>query len=405
MKILVLLGFLSVFYWVSYGEDKSNQAKAKSIKKEKSFNIDQSLNKSDKEDTQTETKKAKSNQTSQKNPGIVSQKIKKVFIDFLEVLEKESMDSKEYTKAVQFLENSLYNQASFETLKILADTYDNKKDFQNQIKVLNILSASYSNKAESFYLLGMAYKNLYLNKKEKKREDKQENKDKSIENLNKALKLNRKYVLAYEALLSILKDKKTDTDQEMHTKESLSVVLDMLRYLKKSKHYIDLCKAYYDNNFLKQSQKACKKSIKKNPDNPISPLILALSRENEKELLEVAGKFKESFFVQYNTALYFMKKNPRVSIPHFDTAYDLQPENITLNKIMANILFDNKQEEKSYKHFLKACLLTEGKFLRYFRKAKSTLRRRALVDLILKFQKGIDQCFVSAKKKIRDKKQ
>ena len=348
--------------------------------------------------------KAEKGEIKTKPLGLITKKIRKVFEDFLEILDKESIESNEYAKAVRFLEQSLYNEASFETLKLLAEVYEEKKDFKNQINVLNVLSANYSSNPEPFYLLGIAYKNLHLSEQD----NKVENKKKSIANINQALSINPKYILAYEALLSLLMVKHSKTEEKIHTKESLSVTIDMLKNLRKNKYYIQLCKAYYDNNFLKQSRKACAISVKKNPKDPISPLILVLSRPNKKEtdrrLLSVARKFKESFFVQYKTALHFMDQDPKVAVTYFDSAYALHPENIRLNQIMAHFLFENKEEEKSYKHFLNACRFTEGKFLRDFRRAKSVLRRRQMVELILKFQQGIKQCFLEVKKKKWDKK-
>lgn len=419
MNFFILISFLYFFCCLPCQGEIKNNTKIQLKTKEEKGVIDQSLNVNAQtkrnpqkitEEIKVEEKDQKRNKKIEKQEAdsthpfkqsdVVSQKIKKVFTEFLEILETKSIDSKEYIKAVHFLENSLYNEAGFETLKILAETYKNKQDFQNQIKVLKILSASYSEKAESFHLLGLAYSHLFFHQKE----DKEENKTKSIENFNKAVKIDKKFVAAYKELLKILQSKQKDTGQEIHTKESLSVVIDMLRNLKDPKYYIDLCKAYYDNNFFKQSRRACKKSIAKNPEDPKSPLILALSlqdkKESEKKILDAAEKFKKSFFVQYNTALYFMKKNPRLATLYFDSAYLIQPENITLNKIMSAFLLENNQEEKSYEHFFKACILTKGKFIREFRKAISRLRKKALVDLVLKFQKGIEQCFLSSKKAI-----
>ena len=356
-----------------------------------------------------QTTEEKQSKSSSIRSSLVAQKIKKVFIDFLEIIEKESLDSEEYKKAVKFLENSLYSDASFETLKLLATVYKEKKDSINQINVLNILSVSYSNNPESFYLLGQAYKNLYLlgkkdkkKKKKKEYEKNQENKEKSIESFNQAIRINRRYILAYRALLNLFMTENKEIGGKIHTKASLSVALDMLKTFKKSKYYIQLCKAYYDNNFFKQSRKACAISVQKNPNNPISPVILALSRKSKKdsnrELLETAKKFEKSFFVQYKTALFFRDKDPRVAMTYFNSAHALQPKNIKLNKIMANFLFDNKEEEKSYKHFLNTCLLTNGKFLKNFRLAKRELRGKK-AELVPTFQKGIEKCFLSAKKK------
>ncbi len=423
MKPLLLFIFLYLFFLPSHGKDAVNtdeihsQTAQESRKTDESprnrKKIKQSQNNliSIKKDSSNMKNKSPEKETimektrNSKSLDNVTKMIKKVFIDFLDILEKEPLNSKEYAKAVRFLENSLYSEANFETLKLLATVYKEKKDFINQTKVLNILSVNYSNNPEAFYLLGMAHKHLYLNEEE----DKKENKEKSITNFNQALKINPKHTLAYESLMDILMTENPKTKEKIHTKESLSVAMDMLRTFKKNKYYIQLCKAYYDNNFIKQSRKACTKSVQKNPNDPISPLILALSRKNikrtNKELLAVAKKFKESFLVQYKTALFFMDKDPKVATTYFNSAYILQPENITLNQIMAQFLFDNGEEEKSYTHFLNACQLTDGNYLRKFRIAKRQLRKKNMPDLIVTFQKGIDQCFLSAKKKHSQKKQ
>lgn len=392
MKNLFFCLFFYLLSPLAYGEKKPDvqpktNVKAKKTKK----STDQSLIK---------------NKTSSKSPGIVTKQIKTVFEDFLKILENEIVESNEYTKAVRFLEGSLYNEASFETLKLLAEVYEKKGDFKNQINVLNILSTNYSTQAESFYLLGMAYKNLSLNEKDKK--DKEENKKKSIDNFNQALKINPKYTSAYKSLLDLLMDEDPETKEKIHTKESLNVVMSMVKNLRKNKYYIQLCKAYYDKKFFKQSRKACAKSVKRNPKDPISPLILALSypltKNTGQKLIKIAEKFKKSFFVQYRTAVYFMDKDPKSAIAYLDSAHALKPENVHLNQVMAQFLFDNKAEEKSYKHFMKACQLTKGAFLGKFRKAKSMLRRKQMLDLGLKFQKGIEQCFLEAKKNKKPKK-
>lgn len=382
----------------------------------------------------------KSDKASDQNPpvsapgiksGLITEKIKQVFEDFVEILEKESVQSSEYSKAVRFLENSLYNEASFETLKLLADVYEQKGDLKNQINVLKVLSMNYPKKPESFYFLGRAYKSLYVSEKEEKkkicqsrrstcRKAKQkkcktkyqkclvETKKNSIENFQKSLKTDRKYVPAYEALMELLIKKDPETEEPIHTRESLSLAIDMLKSLRKNKYYVPLCKAYYDNNFLKQSRKACARAVQKNPKDPVGHLIMALSYQEEhktsQNLLKTAKKFKQSFFVQYQTAFYFMKKDPKTAIIHFISAYGLQPEHLKLNEIMSWFLFDNKEEERSYKHFLNTCQLTEGAYLGEFRKATSALRRKKRPDLALKFKKGIDQCFLEAKKRKKDKK-
>ena len=168
MNLFTLISFLSVFCLMSYGielnsankgpglskQKRSEQSKSplKSIKKtslskKRAIETDSGATETSEKIKEAQTNKLKqspSNKDSmdlvkEKND-IISEKIKKVFVDFLEILESKSINSKEYIKAVHFLENSLYDEASFETLKILAKTYENKEDFRNQIKVLKRLS-------------------------------------------------------------------------------------------------------------------------------------------------------------------------------------------------------------------------------------------------------------------------
>ena len=346
---------------------------------------------------------------------LVTKKIKKVFEDFIEILESRSIESEEYKKAVKFLENSLYNEASFESLKLLAQVYYDRGDFKNQLNVLNILSVNYPKKSESFYLLAMGYKNKYLQAEREESvkagkellKEKEEYKKKIIEKLNQALKLDSKHIPSYQALLEVFMITEPQTSEKKHTRASLSVVLDMWKNLKQNKYYIPLCKAYYDNQFFKQSLKACARSVKKNPKDPMSSLILSLSLSNEKKkeekLVLTAEAFPKSFFVQYKTGLYFRGKSPRSAILYLSSAHKLDPKHVQLNKILAKLLFDNKEEEKSYKYFLSSCLLTEGLFLEEFRRAKSGLRRKGKLDLLVQFQKGIKECYQTVRKQKRKK--
>ena len=137
-------------------------------------------------------------------------------------------------------------------------------------------------------------------------------------------------------------------------------------------------------SFFKQSLRACARSVRKNPEDPISPMILSLSladkKKREEKLILLAQTFPESFFVQYKTGLYFMDKSPRSAILYLTSAHRLEPEHVKLNKMLAKQLFDNKEEERAFDYFLSSCILTDGVFLEDFRRAMSSLRRRNKVD-------------------------
>ena len=344
----------------------------------------------------------------QKPKKVVSQKIKEVFQEFITILEKEKIQSLEYGKAVSFLEGSLYSQADFDTLKLLSQVYEQKKDFQNQKNVLKVLTLSKAGakNPESFYLLAGVYSHL-LSEVEESDLRYTEYKEKIFENYKKALKQDQKYRPAYLALLELLKTIDPETQEEKHTQASLSLILDMIKNLKDSKYYILLCRAYYDNRFLKQARRACFRSVKKNPKDPVSPLTLSLSlsdkKKREQKLILTAKEFPQSFLVQYHAGLYFRDHSPSSAILYLSQAHKLQPDHLMLNKILAQVLLENQEFASSYDYYLKACLLSDGAFLPDLRKARGLILRNNKADLVLKFDRAIKQCFKTAREKKREK--
>ena len=232
--------------------DRVPEAKSEVLDQMPSEEKGRSVPKSKDMDSQQTQKIKKENIKPGKSNTGISEKVEKIFSVFIEILEEESIDSKKYIQAVEFLENSLYDKIDFQTLKTLARVYKNKEDFKNQLKVLNILTIGFPNKAEGFYLLGEAYKHLYFNQLE----NKDENKNNSIESFNRTLKINPKYISVYKSLIYLLKSRNKETNQDYHTLDSLYVVIDMLKNIQNPIYYIDLCKAYYDNNFFKTEPKS-----------------------------------------------------------------------------------------------------------------------------------------------------
>ena len=344
-----------------------------------------------------EAKKIVGGPTNQAPSPALPKDAKTVLKDFLKMfLDRESSVSDRYNQAVELLEASIYNKASFETLKLLAETYGENKDYPNQIKVLNRLTLAYPDMPEPHYLLGIAHKTIYLEDKTKEK-----HKELAIESLSEAIKKNRKYTAAYEEVLPLIKERG-------HTKHSLALVIEMIRYIKKPEHYIELCEAYFETEFFQQSRRACKKSIEKNPEDPKSHILQALSQKKKnkrhKMVVETAGRFSESFFVQKKAGLFFLKQNSALASSYLSAALKLDPEAGDLHEIMALRLFKAEKFKKSYKHFFKACVLSKGRFLKEFRKAKNKLTRLKKNELAKKFKKGFEECFAKSKKEAQKKK-
>lgn len=348
---------------------------------------------------------------SQKNKKTVSQSNTKItsgslekedikgFIESLGTIEQKKISSKDYNKAVTFLESSFYNDASFETLSLLANTYKKRGDLSNEIKVKKIIISDYPDNPKSHYILGLSYRDRYLKNKNSRDHylTNKANKDmtKAINYFSNAIKKDSKYEKAYLELLSLL-------TKQGHTSESLSLVLQMIRNLKKKKYYVDLCQAYFETNFFSQSSRACKKATEKNPDNPISQLLYILSQPQHKaknikaDVTKIASKYKDSHFVQIKTALFFKDENPSLSIKYFQQAVKLNPDSIKGHKNLSQLFFAQGKFKNSNSHFLKACLLTKGAFLTKYQFAKSQVRRKA-AKFKSQFEKGTEKCFLETR--------
>ena len=332
--------------------------------------------------------------------------IENTFHQFLNLLKSHPPHSKEYKKVSSFIEKTLYNEVSFDSLKVLAELYLQKEDKQSYLRLVKAISVSYPDTAESFYLLGNAHKALL--KTVESAEEQELHRKKMLESYSKVFELNPKHAPTYEAFLSELMDFDEEIQEAKHTRESLNLVMDMLKYLKEKKHYILLCEAYYDNKFIRQTKKACVKSIRHNPNDPISLMTLAFSLSNKKKkddkLTEIASKYSNSFKTQYKIGLYFKDEFPDKASVYLIKASQIQPDHLRLNEILARLLLKNNQEEMAYPYFLKACLLGEGVFLSEFKTALGVLHRRKKIDIAAKFDKGVTECFQNLKERKKNSK-
>ena len=379
--------------------------------KDKNPDSEQAPSKEAKESTQTDivSEKNKNLESAPKSldsadhsDNLVQNKIEDVLKEFIVILQAKPVQSEEYKNAVAFLERSLYDQVSFNSLKVLSEIYEKKADLSGHLKVVKRLSVNYPERAESFYLLGKAHKKLSETIKDD--EEFEDNQSKIIAGYHRALKLDPKHIPSYNALLEELMESNPDyPESKKHTRASLNLVMEMLKNLKDNKYYILLCEAYYDNKFIRQTRRACVKSMRRNSKDPISPLILSLSLSNEskrqEKLLLVADKHPDSFPVQYRVGLHFRENSSGLAIAHLLKAHKLSPDHLRLNQILAWLLFRNNREEKALPYFLKSCLLTEGGFLADFRRAHRILSQKKNVDLVIKFNKSIKECYQKARQK------
>ncbi|MBC6415255.1 MAG: hypothetical protein GDA46_02570 [Bdellovibrionales bacterium] len=414
--LFLLAGSISFFSLQSRANEESSEVQKTQKKEIQEGNktLDQvKLNQSPglKSEVERNSKDKKANSNGKKaqlskSSNIVQEKIENSLKDFLVILETQPFQSKDYINTVTFLKESFYNQVSFESLKLLYKLYEEKGDINNQLKISRIIVINYPKIAEGFYLLGKSYKKLSETIEDPEKFE--ANKKQIIDSYRQVLKLDTQFSPAYEALLKELMVKDDYTQKLKHTRSSLNLVIDSLRHLKENKYYIPLCEAYYDNKFLRQARIACVKSIRKNPEDPISPLILSFSLSNTKKkkekILLVANKYMDSFIVQSKVAFYFLRRGDRdLAITYFLRASNLEPENLKLNERLAWLLFNQDREEEALAYFFKTCFMTDTQFLSDFKRAKEALKNKGKSDLSVEFGKGIQECYRKVQEKKEDK--
>ena len=358
-------------------------------------------------------------------------------LDRLNPKAKSSKASKKnnYKKTID-REESLDNQSP-RTLVILARSYEDKKDYINQLRVLQILTKKH--KKNGFFLLELARsrRNLYA------QTHSLQHKEEAVKVIDKVYNLPRKYrEKAHLEMLELLKvesrlnkssafyfnientqaksspegaakeSSKTSTEEKADSLPTplssdyaiLKLLQTLLREFGVKKAYIkDICKYFYINQFYTQSLSGCKKAIKYDPKEPSNYVYYALSLKDREQrgkyLKQVVKKFPDSIMARMYTGRFLLEEaDYKSALPHFKKAVRLLPNNATAHVGLARTLFHTKQEKASYKHFLKACVLDKQRMLWAFKQAKSILNQKNQFKLADSFEKGITKCFFQSKK-------
>ena len=349
------------------------------------------------------------------------------FNKVLSVLQGEPFGSENYRKQVHTLELSFYNAASFESLQTLAALFDEKGDRDNQIKTLEIMASHYPENPKSHYLLGEGLKkkmaeappdqrafrqsSAETNEKNPAAPEDQEKtlKERAVESLSRAVKIEKNYEEAYTSLLPLLLNENKPLGEAGHNRASLSLTEDMIRRFTDPHYYSLLCEAYYENQFLRQARKACAMAAEEDPKEPKNFIHAALAESEAKDIkrkvAEAAKQFPNSYEVQIKAGLFWEKENPTSAVECFKKAVAVQPEAFAVRLRLAQLLFEAEREEESYPHFFEACLQGEGEApLKSFRQAvrRIRLKRRASGSKEVsatekKWSRGAEECLKALK--------
>ncbi len=281
------------------------------------------------------------------------------------------------------------------SLVVLARAYEQKGDYENQVLTLRQLLNRH--KKKGLYLLELArgLKNLYFKTGLFK------HREEAIKIINEVHALNNKKhrEQAHLQMLELLKFKE---DSEENKYAILNLLQVLIREFGVKKIYVqDICKYLYINEFYRQSLASCKKAIKYYPQSATNHVYYALSLKDPKKtgeyLKQTATKFPKSAFAQIQAGQFLIQqKDYAQALPYFKRAGAEEPDSAPAQVGLAQALFHTGQEKKSYKFFLKACMLNKPKMLWAFKQAKSILNQKSLFALASFFDRGITKCFLQA---------
>ena len=371
----------------------------------------------------------------------------------LKLLDKARFGSKKYNRFVNKLENFYSEKASLESLKIIVHLYKDKKDEDNEEKILKKMILYYPEDPTGHYLLGAFYKGKYeaiIKTKPycKSSQFAEEKRDmwafKAIDNLSTAIKIIKKdrpfkkakmAELAYVDLLLLMKkirkqgvfvqegssskasDKKKSSTKNSEVKEELALpsTLEILNLVKDMNSYFDkrylveLCEAYNDQGFIIQTFKACKQALKANPNVP-EPYLLYVLRQSKKEripsdLIKLAKKFSNSDYVLFHVGKFFLNVNMELAKKYLIEAlkqrrrFSFKSDNGEIQNDLAQIFFKEANMEEALKYFKQACE-SDIQYLKSFKNATNRLFYiKGGDDWKGRFQSGVEDCFNKFNKK------
>lgn len=301
-----------------------------------------------------------------------------------ETLAKAYLKKRNYAKVIELLA-PYSNEVSVPSIIRLADAYEARQDYVNQIRTLELYQQREPDAYRPYHLLGVAYKN---NKQI----------DQAVNNLRRAIELAPKHRPSYDVLLEIMIEKNNQY-------EARTVLAQMLRQFGPRPEILNMqCKLYSQGGFLAEAEQSCKAAIaksKKVPENHVylAQALLDQGRKTAAEnvLIQAARHFPESEYVQFIAGeFYYNEKNYAPAVRYLKQGVAANPEAARSHLGLALSLFELKKHAEALPHFEKACKLDKTRqAYTDFRSALSRLRQnmsQVNIKVLEEYEKKIALC-------------
>jgi len=293
-------------------------------------------------------------------------------------------------KTIELL-NPYTDQLDENGFLLLASSYAKRKDFANEVRILNFLM----NKDEENFKWHMLLAQAYL-KQASEVTDEKRNRDlltSGIQRLRRALQLSPKYKPAFDLLLNTFLQQRANNEAREMLMEGIT------KFGKRPELFRELCRLDSQDGFLVQAVNNCTESIKLTPEyaDHYVYLVQALHDQKEdlraeKQIVKAAKKFPQSEFVQWAAGeLFFRKKNYPVAARYFQVAVKATPGSGRAQFGLAKALFEAGDEAGALEPFIQACKL-DAASLETFLGATGRMKQKGSSELTQKYIKATNTC-------------
>lgn len=288
---------------------------------------------------------------------------------------------KSWDKALEYFKKA-NNPTNPEALEWISKACEQKKDYLEQIRALEILIHEKPNIPKYYTQLGTAYLNS-------------EKIPKAIENYKEAIKRAPKYEKAYVELLEVYKKQKNYYEAAILLNDVMNVFGKTERWLSK------LCEIKTLQSFYDDAKLICQDAVSRLPRVAENHVYLALAYKNsgaapqaEKIMLSAGRQFKKSELAQFYAGQFSDEsKNWEQSIIFYGQGAKVDPKSTRCHLGLAQALYEINEYAKSLAAFSKACAL-DNNVDNEIRKYAGLLRMKNKNDWYSKFKIQADRCSV-----------
>jgi tetratricopeptide (TPR) repeat protein len=266
---------------------------------------------------------------------------------------------------------------------LLAEAYRGKKDFLNEVRVLELLLAQ---NPKDYYVqnaVGEAY--ISVNRP-----------DDAVVKFQESRKQNGRFLPAYKNLQAFY-----EKNNEKY--EARNLLTDMIRIFgPRAEFYNELCRLYSMDGYLEKSAETCKVAISKQPRHAPNHMYYAQTLwDQEKKdsairvLKQAARTFPQSEDVQFAAGEMTYNVGDFINgFKFFSQCVKVHPKSSKCQLGYAKSGFELQKFDESLSGFSALCTL-DNSSLGEFRKAVSSLRRKNELIWANKFDQGLNRCLAA----------